>query len=294
MTVPPSGPSNAGASRRALVEQLIELRVAAGLSGNALAKRMGIVQSRVSKIQSFDLMPTEGDLEAWARETGQPERTEELKSMLAEAKRERLFADEFRRQGGAASFEQSVGDVEREHTRLGEFQVAVVPGPLQTADYARALLTVPTGPAVWNADEAAIEAKISERLRRQEILYNRDKRVQIVLTEGALRTRYGAVATQIGQLDKLISLARLPSVELGIIDFRRKLPVHPFGFRIYDDELVVSESLAGEKSYTARDDPEQIAAFREAFNELRQASVTSNEAETIIQHVIDDLLRFSG
>lgn len=293
MTVPPSEPSNVGANRRALVEQLIELRVAAGLSGNALAKRMGIVQSRMSKIQSYDLMPTEGDIEAWAQETGQPERTEELKSMLAEAKRERLFANELRRQGGVAGFEQSVHDVEREHTRLGEFQVAVIPGPLQTADYARALLTVPTGPAAWSADEAAIEAKISERLRRQEILYDRGKRIQIVVTEGALRTMYGAVATQIGQMDKLVSLSRLPSVELGIIDFRRKLPVHPWGFRIYDDDLVVSESLTDEKSYTVRDNPEQIAAYLEAFNELRQASVTGNEAEAIIQNVIEDLLRLA-
>lgn len=294
MTVPPSEPSNVGTNRRALVEQLVQLRVAAGLSGNALAKRMGIVQSRVSKIQSYDLMPTEGDIEAWAQETGQPERIEELKSMLAEAKRERLFANELRRPGGVVGFEQSVGDVERDHTRLGEFQVAVIPGPLQTADYARALLTVPTGPAAWNADEAAIEAKITERLRRQEILYDRRKRIQIILTEGALRTMYGTVETQIGQMDKLVSLSRLPSVELGIIDFRRKLPVHPWGFRIYDDDLVVSESLADEKSYTARDNPEQIAAYLEAFNELRQASVTDTGAEAIIQHVIEDLLRLIG
>lgn len=64
-----------------IAAQLTELRVAAGLSGNALAREIGIVQSRVWKIEHAQLMPSEGDIQAWARATGRDEVTAELLEM---------------------------------------------------------------------------------------------------------------------------------------------------------------------------------------------------------------------
>src|ERR1035441_7180873 len=54
LTVPPPEP---GTERRAsLAARLRDLRAAAGLSGNALAHRMGVVQSRVWKIENEKLL----------------------------------------------------------------------------------------------------------------------------------------------------------------------------------------------------------------------------------------------
>ncbi len=289
MTIPPSAPGRA--SRAALIARLTELREAAGLSENALAGRMGVVQSRVWKIRNGKLMPNEDDLTAWAEATGHPEAAGELAEMLKAARGEQMFSTVYRRKGGAAAYEDRVGAVEkRSQRRIGEFQVAVVPGLLQTADYARGVLSLPGGLRSWGADSTEMEAKIAARLRRQEILYDSGRHIQMVLGEAALRTRVVAPAVLAAQLGKLLSLLRLPAVELGVIPFSRQVPAYTLGgFRVYDDDQVTVESIAAEKDYMADQEPEAVAAFLEAFTALRQAASTGAGAEAIIQRALDDL-----
>jgi Domain of unknown function (DUF5753) len=174
---------------------------------------------------------------------------------------------------------------EAQATRVGEFQVAVVPGLLQTADYARELMSVTSGLSAWGQDAGAVDGQ----LRGQEILHDQSKQIQIVLAEGALRTLVVAPATLIGQLEKLLSVGRLPAVELGVIGFSQRMPTYPLGFRVYGDDLIITESIAEERYYTADDEPDEVTAFLEAFGELRRAASTGPEAEAIIQRVLEDL-----
>lgn len=286
MTIPPSKPGNT--ARAALAARLTEMRAAAGLSGNALAKQMGVVQSRVWKIENRVLLPTEQDIRAWARETGNEQEAERLMEALAEARGEQAFSAVLRR-SGAAAYQDQVRRVEEQATRIGEFQVALIPGLLQTAEYARELMSLPSGVRTWDDDEGALDAAVNARLRRQEILHDPGKRVQIILGEGALRTRVVPPEILAGQLGKLLSVLRLPSLELGVIEFGRKMPVYPLGFRVYDNELAVTESIVAEQNYTADGDSDEVAAFLEAFNELRQAASTGDEAEAIIRRALGDL-----
>jgi len=290
LTIPPSTPGRA--NRAALITRLTGLREAAGLSENALAKRMGIVQSRVWKIRNGQLLPNEDDITAWAEATGHPEAAGDLAEMLKAARGEQAFSTVFRRKGGAAAYEDRVRAIEAQSARIGEFEVAVIPGILQTADYAREVLSVSSGPRAWGSDDADVEDKIAGRLRRQEILYGRDRRVQVVLSEAALRVLVTTPETMAGQLDKLLAVSRLPAVELGVIPLGRRLPAYSIGgFRVYDDDLITVESIAGERDFTADQEPEAVAAFLEAFEALRQAASTRAEAEAIIQRALDDLRR---
>jgi transcriptional regulator with XRE-family HTH domain len=278
LTIPPSTPGRA--NRAALITRLTGLREAAGLSENALAKRMGIVQSRVWKIRNGRLLPNEDDITAWAEATGHPEAAGELAEMLKAARGEQAFSAVFRRKGGAAAYEDRVRAVEEQSARIGEFEVAVIPGILQTADYAREVLSVSSGPRAWGSDDAEVEDKIAGRLRRQEILYGRDRRVQVVLSEAALRVLVTTPETMAGQLDKLLAVSRLPAVELGVIGFGQRIPAYSIGgFRVYDDDLIVVESISGEDEIT---DPAKVAVYLGAFDALRQAAVTGDEARRLI------------
>ena len=278
MTVPPTQPGRA--SRAVLAMRLTGLRSVAGLSGNALARRMGVVQSRVWKIENDKLLPTEADIKAWAEATGGRAAVGELLEMLAEARAEQAFGTAFRRKGGAATLEERVRATEEQATRIGEFEVAVIPGILQTADYARELLSVASGPRAWGADDADVEDKISVRLRRQEILYGSSKRVQVVLSEAALRVLVTTPETMAGQLDKLMAVSRLPAVELGVIGFGQRIPAYSIGgFRVYDDDLIVVESISKEPDIT---DPAEVAVYLKAFEALRQAAVTGDGARRLI------------
>ena len=287
MTIPPSFPGDT--FRGALAARLTTMRAAAGLSGNALAKQMGVVQSRVWKIENQRLLPTEDDIRAWILATGHTEEADALMVMLDEARSEQLFSVTFRRRGGAAEFQDRVRAIEAESARVGEFQVAVIPGLLQTADYVRGLKSMSTGLPAWEIDDAGIDAAVNAHLRRQEILYDPGKRIQIVLGEGALRTLVVPPPVLVAQLDKLVSLLRLPTVELGVISFGQRMPAFPFGFRVHGDDLIIVESLAGEQHFTTADHPDTIAAFMEAFSELRAVASKGDDAEAIIQQALDDL-----
>lgn len=288
MTIPPSTPGRA--SRAALISRLTRLREAAGLSGNALAGRMGVVQSRVWKIEHDQLMPNEDDITAWAEATEHPGAAGELAGMLKAARGEQAFSTVYRQRGGAAAYEDRVRAVEERSTRIGEFEVAVIPGLLQTADYCREVVSVPGGLRAWGIDDAGITAKVNARLRRQEILHDPARRIQMVLGEAALRTRVVPPAVLVGQLSKLLSLLRLPAVELGVIPFGQQVPAYTLGgFRVYDEDMITVESIAGEKDFTTDQEPEAVTAFLEAFEALRQAASTGAEAEAIILRALDDL-----
>jgi hypothetical protein len=123
------------------------------------------------------------------------------------------------------------------------------------------------------------------------MLYDQDKRIQAVIGEGALRTLVAPPEVVAGQLGKLLSVMRLPSVELGVIGFEQRMPVYPLGFWVYGDELIAVEWTVGEQFYSADSDPEEVAAYLEAFNELRAAASTGDDAEAIIQRALNDLRR---
>ena len=289
MTTPPSTPGRA--SRAALIARLVELRAAAGLSGNALAKRMGVVQSRVWKIEHDKLMPGEDDIKAWVEATGAGgETAAALTEMLAEARTEQAFGTVFRSKGGPAAYQERVMAIEARSARIGEFQVAVIPGILQTADYAREVVSLPAGLRTWGADDAGIEAFINARLRRQEILYDQAKRVQVVLSEGALRTLVVAPEVLAAQLDKLLAVSRLPSVELGVISFGQRVPAYTLGgFRVYDEGLIVVEAIDEERYLSREEKPGEVGAFLEAFDALMAEAVTGDEARRLITAAAADL-----
>jgi transcriptional regulator with XRE-family HTH domain len=290
LTIPPGKTDKV--SRDALAARLTALRTAAGLSGNALARRMGVVQSRVWKIEHGQLLPTEDDIHAWARATGQGrEVVGELIGMLAEARIEyQTFRAAFRKGGGAAGLQAQIAAIEERSTRIGEFQVAMIPAILQTAQYAREILSLPSGPAAWGSDRADIDAMIDIRLRRQEALHDPNKRIQVVLGEAALRTLVCTPKALAGQLDKLLSVMRLPAVELGIIGFSQPMPVFPFtAFSVRDDDLIVIERLTGEQYLRAEESPDEVSAFLKFFDLLRDAASTGTEAEAIIRRSLEAL-----
>jgi hypothetical protein len=71
---------------------------------------------------------------------------------------------------------------------------------------------------------------------------------------GALRTRVVSAPTLAGQLDRLIGITGLSTLELGVIPFDAAMPVMPLsGFRLYDD-LVIVEAIVGEQQLAEPDD----------------------------------------
>jgi hypothetical protein len=92
-----------------------------------------------------------------------------------------------------------------------------LPSIVQTVAYAREMLTAPGGPVLVGATPHAVEGLIAERVKRQALLYEPRRQVRIVLGQAALTVHFGAVETLIGQLDRLVIVAGLPSVDLRVL-----------------------------------------------------------------------------
>jgi transcriptional regulator with XRE-family HTH domain len=268
--------------RRRLGQELRRLREQTGLSGNQFAKRIGWHQTRVSKLELGQQFPTEDDIRAWSAAVGDTAATERLLALRDAAQMAyRTFRQQFRDAGGVAGRQADIGAMEAMSAVIGEFQPTVIPGRLQTYGYAHDVLRLASGPRSWGETDDDIERAARTRVElQQKILYDNAKRIRVVVHEAALRIRYGPGETMAAQLDRLLSLAGLPSLELGVIPFDVVVPVLSLsGFIVYDDHLVIVETLTGEQQLS---DDAEVSRYASWLGLLREAAVTGNDARTLI------------
>jgi hypothetical protein len=266
--------------RARLGARLRELRAIRFRSGSAFARALDWPQTKVSKLERGAQLPSQRDLEAWVEATGAGAADmAELQEMLGAARLDyRVWRDAWRTPGGIAAAQDEIADLDTRATRLVEYQPAMVPGLAQTPAYAREVLSVAGPPAVAAPQ---IDERIAAQLRRQQVLYTPGKMIQLVMGEAALHTRFGERATLVGQRDRLIQLAGLPNLEIGILRFDSPSPVLPLsGFAVNDSETVWVETLTGEQRI---DDPEEVAAYVAAFETALDAAVTGDAAVELIR-----------
>ncbi|MGH3796672.1 MAG: helix-turn-helix domain-containing protein [Pseudonocardiaceae bacterium] len=271
--------------RARLAARLREVRALTYRSGSQLARAVGWQQSRVSKMETGKQLPSEEDIRVWVTASGGSDAvTAELLTLLTTARIEYVtHRDDSRSSGGQAAMQAEVSDREARVTRIAEWQPGMVPGLVQTAAYARELLIRPGRATLLEENDAGFEATVAARVRRQDILYQPGRRIQIMLGEAALRSTPGTIETLLGQLDRLASVASLKTVELGIVPFPA-MPVMPLsGFCLHDDHVVYVETLTGEQQLY---EPDEVAVYIEAFEQLRESAATGPDAVALIRRVI--------
>jgi hypothetical protein len=227
------------------------------------------------------------DIAAWARAAGgSSEAASELLGVPRAARVEYAAWKDAYRESGADRVQADILELESPATRIAEFQPSMISGLLQTSEYAREFLHLPCGPLSFGADEDTVDQMIAKRMQRQQVLYQHGKQVQIIMLEAALRARVVSVPTLTGQLDRLLAVAGLPGLELGIIPFEAAVPVFPLsGFRLYDDPVIV-ESIVGEQQLAEADD---VARYEKYLELLREAANTGAEAAAVIRRSIEAL-----
>ncbi len=246
------------------------------LTGPQLATRLGWPHSKIYKLENGRQTATAEDLRAWAMATDQPEAAEELISRFDGLE---SHIRSWRRQLTAGH--KPVQDaITAEHDRTATLRIwenCLVAGMLQTADYARAVFT-------RNADlhksPPDIEAAVRARVKRQEALYDARKRYHILMWEGALRALVCPPSVLAAQLDRLMSVVGLDTVELGIVPFAAPLKIQPAnGFWVHDERLVLVEDWHAELWIN---DADSIALYLRAWNTLRESAVFGADAQRLI------------
>lgn len=274
--------------RHRLAAELHRRRLASGLSTYELARRLGISQSKASRIENGRLAVSVTEAEAWARETGAA--AEEIASIVDQTERALTEAVAFRgslhdrlpaQQRGVAALEQAARIVR-------VFNPVIVPGLLQTAEYAHRIFL-----AQHPSGGPDLPAAVAARVDRQAILYDVEKRFEFVIGEPALRWRFGSVAAHLAQLDRLRSVATMPNVEIGLLSLDRELPVwHSHAFVLFEDPaddgggLVHVEAMGAALNLS---DAPAVERYRHAFAALRAAARQGVEALEALARIMTQL-----
>ncbi|QXV60305.1 helix-turn-helix transcriptional regulator [Amycolatopsis sp. TNS106] len=280
------GPAPTG--REQLAAELRRLRDLAGVSGRDLAQRVGISQSKVSRIEAGAVVPSLPEVTAWGKELGVPVETQKRLTALTEAAYNEVHPwHSALEQPGV--LQEGAEEHESVATRLQVFQPSVVPGLLQTAEYARRVITLFHRQYTDND----LRAEVAKRVHRQLALYDESRHFEFLITESALRWRPGSATLLLAQLDRIASLSTLGNVRVGLIPLdttATTLTTH--GFDIYEgdggerDTSVLVEMIHGEMRTGAA---KHVQIYRARWNLLQQMAIFDDEARKFLDSVASNL-----
>ncbi|HEX8759156.1 MAG TPA: helix-turn-helix transcriptional regulator, partial [Pseudonocardiaceae bacterium] len=266
------------------------LRAHAGLSGEQLAKRLGISQSRVSRIELGQQVAPAELVRRWAEVTGAAEkRCAELVGW-AESVGSEAVAWRAGMGRGLARLQRDSRELEESAATIRSFEPVLVPGLLQVPEYTRRIFAA--GNPQHSSSEIA--AAVAARMDRQLRLYEGTARFEFVITEAALRWRVGPPHVMLAQLDRITAIAGLDSVDVRVIALDTELDTwHEHGFsltedRAEDDPVVTIETQTSQVITT---DPAEVAFYRDAFVRLWAAALHGTDVDALLQPLREDLLR---
>ncbi|MER7848931.1 helix-turn-helix transcriptional regulator [Kitasatospora sp. NPDC096077] len=281
MSTSPS--SSVVAARKAIADQLVELRKDAGLKGGELSTLCGWDPAKTSRIQSGKVAPSEADIRAWCTACGA---ADQIPDLIAASRAADSMYQEWRRRNSSGmrlAQEKVISDYERtRHFRI--YVSNVLPGFFQTAEYATALLQSITD---FQGTPNDVAAAVPARLARAQLMYTGGRRFAVLIEEWVLRTRIGSAEDMAAQLGHLLTLMSLPSVSVGIIPAGRPRTIWPLeAFYLFDDQRVAVETLTAKVNVFQ---PREITDYTRAFMGLSGMAVYGTKARALIAAAIASL-----
>ncbi|HEX5405496.1 MAG TPA: helix-turn-helix transcriptional regulator [Pseudonocardiaceae bacterium] len=280
----PKGHSTARA--RSLGAELKELRAKTRLSTRAVAERLGWSPSTLNRV-----------------ETGlRPPKVEEIAALLVVygvtgAERDRLL-DLSREADQPGWWETARPDLPSQLTalvgfeshavRITDMSTVLVPGLLQTPDYARAVMECSRIPSP-NA-----ETRVATRMGRQVILSRPEPpELLAIVDEAVLRRPVGGRKVMTDQLRHMVRVSERPNVTVRVIPFERGGHIGVNGpFVVLEfakaGTIVHMEHL---RSGVFVDDPKDVEPFLTATATLTEAALDPAASEKLLLAVADEYER---
>ncbi|MCX4510492.1 helix-turn-helix domain-containing protein [Streptomyces sp. NBC_01619] len=275
--------------RRKLGEELRGLRLDAGLTSREAARLAGWHQSKVSRIETGASGVKPADVARLLDAYGVADpRLRELLGTLAGT------AD-----GGGTGWWHAYRGVippqyrdfislESQASTARTLETSVVPGLLQTADYARAV----TLSALEGAPTATVDSLVEVRIARQQVLRaERPLSFSAVLDEAVLRRQVGGRRVMRGQLRRVMEMAQLPHVRLQVLPFSTggyvglTGPFVIFSFPNTSDlDVVVLDHLTSSLYLERKED---LEAYGAAFRTMQAHALSLQDSLDLIAGIDD-------
>jgi transcriptional regulator with XRE-family HTH domain len=277
--VPPT--SSPIVRRRELGALLKALRTEKGWTAEQVAERLLVSPSKISRLEN-------GHRGASARDV------RDLCNLYGVDDDERQRLQELAREGKQRAWWQPLGlpystyvGLEEAAISISDYGLSVVPGLLQTADYARAVVEA----AVPKWVPEVVEQRVEGRMTRQQLLVRENApHFEAVVDESVLHRAVGSPAIMRAQLERLLELSELPSVTLRVIPYGAgALPAGNNKFIILSfaqpnvSDVVFIEGLTGDLYL---DDSRDVEIYNTTFRTLVQLAADPEQTREIVSVMI--------
>jgi transcriptional regulator with XRE-family HTH domain len=246
-----------------------------------VSSALGWSESKLSRIETAHTGITEADLDRLL--TAYDVRVEDRDRLRDLARRSRVRA-------WWTPYRSSVPDpydeyvaLEAEAIGICEWEALIVPGLLQTDEYARSVIEV--GADI--GDTETIQRRLALRMARQAVL-TRDPppALQLIVDEAVLYREVGGPDVLSRQLVRLVDASHRPGLELLVLPFSAGAHAgQTESFMVLEFEegtrspVVHSEGLTGG---LFRVTPDEVEVYQDALDDLRERALSAEESRTVI------------
>lgn len=274
--------------RKRLGIELRRLRERAGMTCEQVGQRLDCSGTRISRLETGRIGARPGDVRELLDIYGVSGADADALVQLAREARRKGWWHTYNRVL-PPWFEPYLG-IESEAVRLRDFQPLVIPGLLQTEEYARAVLLAAPGAG----DSEDLERQVSLRMERQAVLSGANPPdLWVVLSEAVLRVRVGGPGVHRGQLRRLIDAAERSNVTLQVLPFTTAAhvqPISPFTILEFADAadpvVVYLEHLTGSLLLESTD---EVRRYTVVFDHLRAESLGTGQSIDLLARLTAEL-----
>lgn len=270
----PSRRKNAS-SQRLVGAQVALFRRLAGLTQRSLADRLNVGEETIASIEQ-GRRPLKPDLaDRIDLELGTRGVLAVAVEYMPEVEKFPVWAAEYM-------------DHEREAISLSWYEILVVPGLLQTVDYARAVFRSRV-PALG---EEEIEARLSARIERQDVLRRKEPpSISFVISQAMLMDRLGGDAVYAAQVRHLRDCADLPGITLQVMPFGRYTHAGvngPFILLETPDHVRLSYAETQRGSQLVSD-PDEVHILGLKYAMLRTQALNPDDTKGLLDQLLGEL-----
>jgi transcriptional regulator with XRE-family HTH domain len=270
--------------RRRLAAELRRLRTDARLTVEDVAGRLQWPGSKVSRIENRQVGVSPRDLRKLLDLYQVQDRS--YRDQLLEMGRRATERGWWQSYSGLLPALGNLIGLEAEAATIRTYEPELIPGLLQTADYARAVIRA------WYPGDTMeqIDRRVEIRLERQEALTRTDPpppKVSVVLNEGVLARRVGSPEIMRAQLEHLMRERDRANVVIQVLPFstgEHPAMVGPFTMLTFldpaDPGVVNVENVLGA---LAMEQPEEIRAYEEVWSALQARAVSPDDSRAVIK-----------
>jgi len=274
--------------RRQLMTELKRLRESAGLTQEDVAGQLDWHPTKIMRIETGRTAPHPNDVRVMLGLYGVAD-TGILAGLLKLAKDARQRGWWYSYKDVLLSrFELFLG-LESEADSIRDFELSMIPGLLQTDDYARELIR-----GLMAFDAAEIERRVELRMARQQTLDRADApHLWAILDEAAVHRVVGGKAIMKAQLLHLANSAERGRTTIQVLPF--SAGPHPgqagpfiiLGFAEPTEPEVVYMETVGGNLYV--DKSEEVRLFTTVFDQLRAVALSPSQSAAMLLALAGEL-----